>query len=79
MRVDATATLEISGELLMERPVARGKVGGRTDDLEHNDNTTSLGRHCEALNKFYIADGIGAVEEMKRRLLEIIGSTLILQ
>ena len=78
MKIDATIALEAEDEVLLERLLERGKLSGRSDDQdeekirnrfdEYNEKTAPLRRYYEAQGKFHNVDGIGAIEEITKRL-----------
>jgi len=84
MEVSATIALEAHDEELLVRLLERGKISGRPDDQdetkirtrfdEYNQKTAPLRNYYQAQNKFYSVDGIGAIEEVKQRIAEVIAN-----
>ena len=84
MEVSATIALEAHDEELLLRLLERGKISGRPDDQdetkirtrfdEYNQKTAPLRNYYQAQNKFYSVDGIGAIEEVKQRIAEVIAN-----
>jgi len=84
MKVSATIALEAHDEELLVRLLERGKISGRPDDQdetkirtrfdEYNQKTAPLRNYYQAQNKFYSVDGIGAIEEVKQRIAEVIAN-----
>ena len=84
LSVSATIALEANDEELLVRLLERGKVSGRADDQdaekiqirfdEYNQKTAPLREYYQAQNKFYSVDGIGAIEDVKQRIAEVIAN-----
>lgn len=82
MRIDATLALDADDEVLIQRLLERGKVSGRTDDQdeskirnrfeEYNQKTAPLQAYYEAQGKFHSVNGIGAIDDITRRLGKVI-------
>ena len=82
MKIDATIALEAEDDVLLQRLLERGKLSGRSDDQdeekirnrfdEYNEKTAPLRRYYEAQGKFHNVDGIGAIEEITKRLTSVI-------
>ena len=82
MKIDATIALEAEDDVLLERLLERGKLSGRSDDQdedkirnrfdEYNEKTAPLRRYYEAQGKFHNVNGIGAIEEITKRLTSVI-------
>ncbi len=82
MAISATLALEAADDLLVDRLLKRGETSGRTDDQdeakirnrfdEYNAKTVPLKAYYQAQNKFFIIDGVGAIEEITARLEEVV-------
>ncbi len=82
MAISATLALEAADDLLVDRLLKRGETSGRTDDQdeakirnrfdEYNAKTAPLKAYYQAQNKFFIIDGVGAIEEITARLEEVV-------
>lgn len=82
MAISATLALEAADDLLVDRLLKRGETSGRTDDQdeakirnrfdEYNAKTAPLKAYYQAQNKFFIIDGVGAIEEITARLKEVV-------
>lgn len=82
MAISATLALEAADDLLVDRLLKRGETSGRTDDQdeakirnrfdEYNAKTAPLKAYYKAQNKFFIIDGVGAIEEITARLEEVV-------
>jgi len=82
MAISATLALEAADDLLVDRLLKRGETSGRTDDQdeakirnrfdEYNAKTAPLKAYYQARNKFFIIDGVGAIEEITARLEEVV-------
>jgi adenylate kinase len=80
--ISATLALEAADDLLVDRLLKRGETSGRTDDQdeakirnrfdEYNAKTAPLKAYYQAQNKFFIIDGVGAIEEITARLEEVV-------
>lgn len=80
--VTATVALEANDEILIQRLLERGKTSGRADDQdeskirnrydEYNEKTAPLIDYYTQKGLFYSVNGIGAIEEVTRRLSTII-------
>ena len=86
MSITATIALEAEDDILVERLINRGKTSGRTDDqnetkirnrfVEYNNKTALLKSFYTAQGKFHSVSGIGGVEEITQRLIELIDGLL---
>tara|TARA_B100001057_G_scaffold296789_1_gene297001 strand:+ start:380 stop:955 length:576 start_codon:yes stop_codon:yes gene_type:complete len=86
MRITATIALEAGDDILLERLVNRGKTSGRADDqdetkirnrfVEYNNKTAQLKSFYSAQGKFHSVNGIGSVDEITKRLTELIDGLL---
>ncbi len=82
MAISATLALEAADDLLVDRLLKRGETSGRTDDQdeakirnrfdEYNTKTAPLKAYYQAQNKFFVIDGVGAIEEITARLEEVV-------
>ncbi|PIF00919.1 MAG: adenylate kinase [Maribacter sp.] len=82
MKIDATLALDADDELLIQRLLERGKISGRTDDQdeskirnrfeEYNQKTAPLKDYYEAQGKYHSVNGVGAIEDITRRLGKVI-------
>ena len=82
MKIDATLALDADDEILIQRLLERGKVSGRTDDQdeskirnrfeEYNQKTAPLQAFYEKQGKYHSVNGIGAREDITRRLGKVI-------
>ena len=86
MSITATVALEAEDDVLVERLINRGKTSGRSDDqnetkirnrfVEYNNKTALLKTFYTAQGKFHSVSGIGGVEEITQRLIELIDGLL---
>ena len=86
MSITATLALEAEDDILVERLINRGKTSGRIDDqnetkirnrfVEYNNKTALLKSFYTAQGKFHSVSGIGGVEEITQRLIELIDGLL---
>ena len=86
MSITATVALEAEDDVLVERLINRGKTSGRSDDqnetkirnrfVEYNNKTAPLKTFYTAQGKFHSVSGIGGVEEITQRLIELIDGLL---
>ena len=82
MSITAAVALEAEDDVLVERLINRGKTSGRSDDqnetkirnrfVEYNNKTALLKTFYTAQGKFHSVSGIGGVEEITQRLIELI-------
>ncbi len=80
--VTATIALEADDEILVQRLLERGKTSGRIDDQdedkirnryqEYNEKTAPLMEYYRLQNKFHAVNGIGSIEEITKRLSQVI-------
>ena len=85
--ISAMISLEVDEEILIKRLIDRGKISGRTDDMneskirnrfrEYNMKTSILRDYYKKQNKFYGISGVGAIEEINSRLTRLIDSFLL--
>jgi adenylate kinase len=82
MRVSATIALEANDDELVTRLLKRGKTSGRIDDQdalkirnrfdEYSQKTAPLRAYYTAQKKFHSINGIGSIEQITQRLMEVI-------
>jgi len=82
--ISAMISLEVDEEILIKRLINRGKISGRTDDMdeskirnrfrEYNMKTSILQDYYKKQNKFHGISGIGSIEEINSRLTKLIDS-----
>ena len=85
--ISAMISLEVDEEILIKRLIDRGKISGRTDDMneskirnrfrEYNIKTSILQDYYKKQNKFYGISGVGTIEEINSRLTRLIDSFLL--
>ena len=85
--ISAMISLEVDEEILIKRLIDRGKISGRTDDMneskirnrfrEYNMKTSILKDYYKKQNKFYGISGVGTIEEINSRLTRLIDSFLL--
>ena len=84
--ISAMISLEVDEEILIKRLIDRGKISGRTDDMdeskirnrfrEYNMKTSILQDYYKKQSKFHSISGIGSIEEINARLTRLIDSFL---
>jgi len=84
MQINATIALDVDEEELISRIIDRGKTSNRSDDQdiekiqnrfnEYNMKTSTLSRYYKDQKKFFEVDGSGSVDEITKRLFELIDS-----
>ena len=84
MEISATIALEAADDILIERLLERGKISGRIDDQdedkirnrfeEYNKKTAPLRDFYTKQNKFYSINGIGAIDDITNRLIQLINT-----
>ena len=84
MQINATIALDVDEEELISRIIDRGKTSNRSDDQdiekiqnrfnEYNMKTSTLSRYYKDQKKFFELDGSGTVEEITKRLFDLIDS-----
>ena len=84
--ISAMISLEVDEGVLIKRLIDRGKIIGRTDDMdeskirnrfrEYNMKTSVLQDYYKKQNKFHRIRGIGSIEEINSRLTRLIDSFL---
>jgi adenylate kinase len=80
--ISGMVALEVPEDLLVTRLLERGKISGRTDDQdeskirnrfnEYNTKTAILKDYYQLQGKYYGADGVGTIDDITKRLSEII-------
>ena len=86
MSVSMTIALEVDENLLIDRLINRGKDSGRTDDQdkskiqnrfdEYNKKTAPLIDYYKSQNKFFEIDGIGEINDISKRIFDVIDKNL---
>lgn len=81
-QINAMVALEVDDEILVERLLNRGKTSGRSDDADeaiirnrikvYYNETAVLKDFYGKQNKYFGVDGIGTIEEITKRLSEVI-------
>ena len=84
MQINATIALDVDEEELISRIIDRGKTSNRSDDQdiekienrfnEYNKKTSTLIRYYKDQKKFFELDGSGTVDEITKRLFDLIDS-----
>ena len=84
MQINATIALDVDEQELISRIIDRGKTSNRSDDQdiekiqnrfnEYNMKTSTLSRYYKDQKKFFEVDGSGSVDEITKRLFELIDS-----
>ena len=87
MQISATISLEVEDNVLIKRLLERGKSSGRIDDQneskiinrfkEYNKKTAPLKTYYNDQNKFYSVSGIGSIDIITNRLVQVIDSLQI--
>ena len=87
MEISATISLEANNNVLIKRLLERGKSSGRIDDQneskiinrfkEYNKKTAPLKTYYNDQNKFYSVSGIGSIDIITNRLVQVIDSLQI--
>ena len=82
MEITATISLEVKETVLEEGLINRGKLSGRSDDQdidkiknrfkEYNIKTSPLKNYYKSKNKFYAVSGIGSIDQIKNRLIDLM-------
>ena len=82
MEITATISLEVKETVLEERLINRGKLSGRSDDQdidkiknrfkEYNIKTSPLKNYYKSKNKLYAVSGIGSIDQIKNRLIDLM-------
>ena len=84
MQINATIALDVDEKELISRIIDRGKTSNRSDDQdiekiqnrfnEYNMKTSILSRYYKDQKKFFEVDGSGTVDEITKRLFDLIDS-----
>ena len=84
MQINATIALDVDEQELISRIIDRGKTSNRSDDQdiekiqnrfnEYNMKTSTLSKYYKDQKKFFEVDGSGSVDEITKRLFELIDS-----
>lgn len=84
MQINATIALDVDEEELISRIIDRGKTSNRSDDQdiekiqnrfnEYNMKTSTLSKYYKDQKKFFEVDGSGNVDEITKRLFDLIDS-----
>ena len=84
MEINATIALDVDEEELISRIIDRGKTSNRSDDQdiekiqnrfnEYNMKTSTLSKYYKDQKKFFEVDGSGTVDEITKRLFDLIDS-----
>ena len=82
MEISATISLEADDNILIKRLLERGKSSKRIDDQnevkiinrfkEYNKKTAPLKAYYKDQNKFYTVSGVGSLDIVTNRLVEVI-------
>ena len=82
LKIDLTIALDVDNNSLIERLLERGKSSGRADDQsvekinmrlqEYDNKTKPLIEYYNDQNKFYSINGIGSLEQITSRIVEVI-------
>jgi adenylate kinase len=81
--IDALIALNVPEERLIKRLLERGKTSGRTDDNEetikhrldqYHSKTEPVKSYYQNQNKYHEVNGVGSIEEVNQRLLDVINS-----
>lgn len=81
-KVDAMLALEVKDEIVVNRLLERGKISGRKDDANEEiirkrikvyyEQTDVVKQYYEKANKYFKIDGEGSIDDITRRLSEVI-------
>ena len=84
MKINATIALEVDEKELISRIIDRGKTSNRSDDQdikkienrfnEYNSKTSTLIRYYKDQKKFFEVNGHGSVNNITKRLFDLIDS-----
>ncbi len=79
--IDALLSINVPEERLIKRLLERGKTSGRSDDNEqtikhrldqYHSKTEPVKDYYKKQSKFYEIDGVGSVDEVHQRLMDVI-------
>ena len=86
LKINATIALDVDENELITRLLDRGKTNNRSDDQdlekiqnrfnEYNNKTSILIDFYEKQGKFYSVDGKGSVDDITRRLFDLVESLI---
>ena len=84
MELSAIVALEVDDDLLTDRLLKRGLISGRSDDQsrekiltrlnEYRNKTEPLIDYYSKINRFHSVSGVGEINEISSRLLDLIES-----
>ncbi len=81
--IDALIALDVPEERLIKRLLERGKTSGRSDDNEqtikhrldqYHNLTEPVKEYYKKQNKYHEVNGVGNIDEVNQRLLDVINS-----
>ncbi len=81
--IDALIALDVPEEHLVKRLLERGKTSGRSDDNEetikhrlqqYHAKTEPVKEYYQKQGKYYEVNGVGSIEDVNQRLLDVISS-----
>lgn len=82
LKIDLTIALDVDNNSLIDRLLERGKSSGRADDQsvekinmrlqEYDNKTKPLIEYYNDQNKFYSINGLGSLEQITSRIVEVI-------
>ena len=82
LKIDLTIALNVDNNSLIDRLLERGKSSGRADDQsvekinmrlqEYDNKTKPLIEYYNDQNKFYSINGLGSLEQITSRIVEVI-------
>jgi len=81
--IDALIALDVPEERLIKRLLNRGQTSGRADDNEetikhrldlYHQKTEPVKEYYKKQNKYHEVNGVGEIEEVNQRLLDVINS-----
>ncbi len=81
--IDALIALNVPEERLIKRLLQRGQTSGRSDDNEqtikhrldlYHQKTEPVKEYYKKQNKYHEVHGVGTIEEVNQRLLDVINS-----
>lgn len=84
LKIDLVIGLDVPNDKLVKRLLERGKTSGRNDDQsedkinkrleEYDKKTKPLIVFYENQNKFYSIDGVGSLNDVNNRLINVVDS-----
>jgi len=81
--IDALLSINVPEERLIKRLLERGKTSGRSDDNEetikhrldqYHTKTEPVKDYYKAQGKLYEIDGVGSIDEVNQRILDVISN-----